>query len=581
MHFQNLKIHPRKLFFVWVMMLVACSLTFSATASAQPKSAVKLQQQVERAIDVARPACVRMWGYDTLLQQRNSAQFSGVVVKDGYILTAAHVATPGNTYQVMFPDGKHCIAKALGKIELSEDKTRPDIALMQIVTKGMWPYAEIASSKDLRSFDYCISITYPESLNQPEPIVRLGKISDPLNSRGFIKSTCLMEPGDSGGPLFDVEGHVIGIHSAIEVPEQNNYDAPADLFIKYWAALLKVTTYHTLPGADIIQTGSPLQLKQPANARFGNLGGPAAWKHNDHDVVRIQSKINGQQQVISGTVISLRGSSMEKAFGSSVVISKSSMVGDSVAITLIDKQKIAASVIFRDKVTDLVLLRTAAPLLARVELRQLAAQKASMKQGSMLISPLVDSDAVISVLGSGSLNLPKNSSAGFLGATAARNSKPAKIYFVRPGSPAALNDIQADDIVTSVGDTKIDSAAAYAAALLNYWPGDTIKLSIKRQNADIRKVILLTYPPQIKYDHPAEYFTGGKSQRRDGFNGVYVNDAILQPMQCGGPVFNLQDQLLGIQIARYSRTGSLFIGADVVVKFINDAFKNYDIKQKR
>src|SRR5476651_1894894 len=79
------------------------------------------------------PACVRMWGFDTLQHQRTSAQFSGVVVKGNYILTAAHVITPGNTYKVFFSNGEETIAEALGKIELSEDKTRPDVALMRIL----------------------------------------------------------------------------------------------------------------------------------------------------------------------------------------------------------------------------------------------------------------------------------------------------------------------------------------------------------------------------------------------------------------------------------------------------------------
>jgi serine protease Do len=103
----------------------------------------------------------------------------------------------------------------------------------------------------------------------------------------------------------------------------------------------------------------------------------------------------------------------------------------------------------------------------------------------------------------------------------------------------------------------------------SYWPGDTVTIKLKRQSAEMVKTITLTYPPQMKYNHPAENFAGGKSQRRDGFNNVYIYDAILKPWQCGGPVFDINGNFCGINIARFSRTSSLFIGADDVLEFLN------------
>ena len=93
-----------------------------------------------------------------------------VVTKDGHILTAAHVIMPGNTYQVTFPDGKKCVAIALGKITKSQ--IVPDVGMMKIITPGYWPHASMGHSFSLRINELCISISYPESLYQDLPVVR-------------------------------------------------------------------------------------------------------------------------------------------------------------------------------------------------------------------------------------------------------------------------------------------------------------------------------------------------------------------------------------------------------------------------
>lgn len=301
-----------------LLMLCCCLITHFAIA-----------QDLKPIIAKAMPACVRMWGFDTLQQQRTSAQFSGVVVKDNFILTAAHVVTPGNTYKVFFPDGEEAIAQALGKIELLEDRSRPDVALMKIL-KGKDRPGVVISLADIHLGDPCLSIAYPESLDQAQPTIRFGKIMEPLNTRGFIRSTALMEPGDSGGPLFNLSGELIGLHSAIEIPESANYDVPVNLYQKYWSALQKPVVYRSWPEmTDTVR-------RHQETTRFtwpkaGNYPGAC---------VRLTSRLNGQTQTVLATVIQ------------SLVVSKSSMVGDSVFIY--GKPGV---VIARDQANDLVLIR--------------------------------------------------------------------------------------------------------------------------------------------------------------------------------------------------------------------------------
>lgn len=480
-------------------------------------------QDLISAIAKARPACVRMWGFDTLQQQRTSAQFSGVVVKGNFILTAAHVIIPGSTYKVFFSDGGEAIAQALGKIELLEDKTRPDVALMKILKGKHYP-SVVMSLANLHTGAPCLSIAYPESLDQAQPTVRLGKVIDPLNSRGFIRSTALMEPGDSGGPLFNLNGELIGLHSAIEVPESANYDVPVNLYQKYWSALQEPVVYRSWPEkADTIQK----------NNRTINFTLPKAGTYSG-TCVRITSLLNGQTQTVLATVIQ------------SVVVSKNSMVGDSVFI--LGKPGI---VIARDKAHDLVLIRPAQKLKG-LKIKQTA----SPVPGNMVFAPVIDS-VVTGIISGGPLQLRKITGAAFLGATPVHGSSPEKIYFVRPGSPASQHDIRTGDIIPGL----IDSLASH-------WPGDTLQLKLQRGSQTLFKSIVLTYPPQMLYDHPADHFIGGRSQRSDGFKDVYTTDMILRPEQCGGPAFDAQNNFIGINIARFSRANSVLISVETIKQFI-------------
>lgn len=495
-------------------LLILCSFIINRYAAAQ---------DLKSTVDKVRPACVRIWGFDTLQQQRTSAQFSGVVVKGNYILTAAHVITPGSTYKIFFPNGEETIAEALGKIELSEDKTRPDVALMRIL-KGTNHPGVVMSLADLHKDQPCLSIAYPESLDQEQPTIRLGKVIEPLNSRGFIRSTALMEPGDSGGPLFNLSGELIGLHSAIGIPESENYDVPVNLYQEYWSALQKPVIYRNWPErVDAVQKDNrTLEFTWP---KAGTYTGTC---------VRITSRLDGKAQTVLGTVIQ------------SFVVSKSSIVGDSVFI--LGKPGI---VIARDKEHDLVLIRPAQKLKG-LKIKQII----SPDPGEVLFAPVIDS-VVTGIVSGGPIGLRKINSAGFLGATPQHGSSPEKIYFVRPGSPAAQLDIRSGDIIPGLNDS-----------LKAHWPGDTLQLKLQRGSKNILKSVVLTYPPLMLHDHPAYHFAGGSSQRNDGFRNIYSTDLILRPEQCGGPVFDMQNHFIGINIARFSRANSVLISAQAIKDFI-------------
>ena len=76
------------------------------------------------------------------------------------------------------------------------------------------PYAQMGESKSLVKNQPYLSISYPRRQRaRLAPVVRFGHLVRDGGGTKMLQSTALMEPGDSGGPLFDLNGRVVGIHS--------------------------------------------------------------------------------------------------------------------------------------------------------------------------------------------------------------------------------------------------------------------------------------------------------------------------------------------------------------------------------
>jgi len=163
-----------------------------------------------------------------------AAQGSGVIVsKDGYVLTAGHVSgTPGKDCTLVLPDGKTVKGKTLGV------NRGIDSGMIKIVEEREWPFVEIGKSADLKAGQWCIATGHPGGYkNGRSPVVRVGRILTP--GKSAITSDCTLVGGDSGGPLFDMSGRVIGIHSRIGGSITSNVHVPVDTYTETWDKLVK------------------------------------------------------------------------------------------------------------------------------------------------------------------------------------------------------------------------------------------------------------------------------------------------------------------------------------------------------
>jgi serine protease Do len=137
---------------------------------------------------------------------------SGVIVSpDGYILTNNHVVGHATEIHVTLMDGREFTAKVVGK------DAKTDLALIKIDAKKPLPAATLGDSARTDVGDWVIAIGSPFGFNLT---VTAGIVSAKGRALGgsydnFIQTDASINPGNSGGPLFNTEGQVIGINTAI------------------------------------------------------------------------------------------------------------------------------------------------------------------------------------------------------------------------------------------------------------------------------------------------------------------------------------------------------------------------------
>jgi serine protease Do len=150
---------------------------------------------------------------------------SGFIISaDGYVVTNNHVVAPGargatvDSITVILPDRTEYEAKLIGTDPAS------DLAVLKISAKKPLPFVKFGDSTKARVGDWVIAIGNPFGLGST---VTAGIISALHRNTGngadrFIQTDASINQGNSGGPMFDMRGNVIGINSQILSPTGGN-----------------------------------------------------------------------------------------------------------------------------------------------------------------------------------------------------------------------------------------------------------------------------------------------------------------------------------------------------------------------
>lgn len=504
--------------------------------------------------------------YDELLQSTvrvevgQSAASAVLISDDGYILTAAHVmdAAGGIEAKVRLHDGSIYNAVCLGK------DLEKDYGLMKINPAKKLPYAKMGAASELMKDEACIMFGHPSSYEEDRPaIARIGFYKG-YNNGDYLKTTCIMMPGDSGGPLFNLKGEIVGICSYINRGIEENYYPSVDNVRKNWNRLIKGEIF----GEEVQRFERDLNLAEEKDNAFvlregkKRIAEELARNNNKflRAVVLIESNIGENLNKTQGTIVDSKG----------YIIAKSSEVGDHhVHCTFHDSTRLAVQIIGRNKPNDIVVLKVDTPTkLYPVNLKKVGVDKAGHLVGTLTFA----NESVYSgILGLGPRKIISRST-GFLGIEFDPQINVGIGRVIDDGA-AEQAGLQAGDKIVGFNDKPINTRRDLVRALAKTRPDQEVVVSYVRNESENQVNVVLgkrEFNWERRY-HPAEFVRTNRVN--DGFPIAFTHDIPLQISQTGTPIFNLKGEIVGINIARQNRTSSLAIPISQIDNILNSIIK--------
>jgi len=155
------------------------------------------------------------------------SQGSGFIIReDGYVVTNAHVIGDAERIQIRLADGRRFDARVVGQDE------RVDLALLKIDATGL-PVALLGDSNRTRVGEFVLALGHPFGLEQTVSFGIVSRKGAPLQVASpafeFIQTDAAVNPGNSGGPLVNMAGEVVGVNSMAAVNGSIGFAVPVNL----------------------------------------------------------------------------------------------------------------------------------------------------------------------------------------------------------------------------------------------------------------------------------------------------------------------------------------------------------------
>ena len=148
-------------------------------------------------------------------QRRGTALGSGFIISaDGYVVTNNHVIENADQIEIEFFDGRFMEASVVG----TDPKT--DVALLKVKTKDKLRYVSFGDSNESKVGDWVLAIGNPlgQGFSVSAGIISARGRALSGSYDDFIQTDAAINRGNSGGPLFNMDGEVIGVNTAILSP---------------------------------------------------------------------------------------------------------------------------------------------------------------------------------------------------------------------------------------------------------------------------------------------------------------------------------------------------------------------------
>ena len=486
---------------------------------------------------------------------------SGVIVsRDGWVLTASHVCErPGRRIQVRLANGIEWPAKTYGV-----DRQK-DTGMAKLLGDHVWPFVPVDQDAVVEPGDWCVVMGYPwDTETLKTPAVRLGRVTEVGDSR--IVTDVPIIGGDSGGPVFDINGQLLAVSSRIRLNVNQNIHIPVATYVRQFDALKREGFVRTV---DVKKNGPiDVSLAQKLGRNTAEVQDAVVdlVVKSKPSVVRLapvrQDESDGvASKKVLGTVVDKSG----------LVVAKHSELRLPQK-ALVEGDWMEAEMVSFDSETDVALLQLKPKAPREFVPIQANADVANAKLVGRLVLSLVGNEEDASLMASvGTVMVaPQKFSETVarqevdlglvLASKKSRRSRQtgAEISRVYPKSLAEQAGLRSGDRLVSIDGRDVVDEAGLKQVLTTVVGGQKIRFSILRRSE------LLSFRVQLPVRLPLVWdrWGGGPfSQRRFGFGTVIAHDAVIDPSDCGGPVVDLDGNFLGINVSRAMRTTTYVVPA--------------------
>ena len=250
------------------------------------------------------------------------------------------------------------------------------------------------------------------------------------------------------------------------------------------------------------------------------------------------------------------------------IITKASRLPGEITCVMPDEREYAAEIVGVDRDYDIAMLRIDAQKLPTLKLELLPPPSVGAWLATIGMNRGPQGVGVLSVEAREIMHR-----SGVLGVRFGDSSEEPVIVEVFDDTAASKAGLLPDDRILSINGESISSRITFIRRVREYSPGDRVRLRVKRDEEELALQVLLQgrRPWRLPTREEFQNQLGSKlSQRRFGFPQAFQHDTVLKPSDCGGPVVDLDGNVVGFNLARAGRTETYAVPTAAVLGLMTE-----------
>lgn len=504
--------------------------------------ATDIQKRIEEICSNLQDSTVRI--------RSGTDVFSGVLIsRRGLALTVAHGLKTDASATVIFQSGRSIEARRI----VVDDSS--DVALLSFAVESMpevdWSIVTVVQGGPSEVGNIVLAGGLPARESDGNTtVVRLGEILACDDTA--IKTSCTLTSGDSGGPLVNSRGELIGLNRQIGIAAESN----GHIALPTIHRALKDTE-------DWKNLTQQVHAERPPILPNGVVRVPPAVV-NAAGLLTVEIHGRNSKGVIAVRTCGVLLDDLHVATKLSEIASSNEL-----QCHFADGSTIGGTLSKRDRPSDLAILKLESPCQSGHAIRATIAKSGSNSTlvGRVVYSATSPKDisfaGIVSRVEHEEPSLPAR-----FGATIQEVGKRVGIAGLSPNGSAVLAGLQVGDELLQIDGIPASTLMTVGNLLKPTQPGDWIVLDVKRGETELSVQAQMQHDPGQQFDK-MEFLDGrvGRvSERRSSFRAIQ-HDVVIDPAACGGPLLDIDGNVIAINIARRARESTLAIPIDIVLRF--------------